>query len=63
MGMTTDGVSYWQAETEGIDLLDTTIGDLLDRRAGELPNNEDSLRENSQYSLSNGVILHASRTY
>ena len=37
MGMTTDGLSYWQAESEGIDLLDTTIGDLLDRRAGELP--------------------------
>jgi hypothetical protein len=30
MGMTTDGLSYWQAESEGIDLLDTTIGDLLD---------------------------------
>ena len=24
MGMTTDGLSYWQAESEGIDLLDTT---------------------------------------
>ncbi len=36
MGMTTDGLSYWQAESEGIDLLDTTIGDLLDRRADEL---------------------------
>ncbi len=33
MGMTTDGLSYWQAESEGIELLDTTIGDLLDRRA------------------------------
>src|SRR2546427_915597 len=40
MGMTTDGLSYWQAESEGIDLLDTTIGDLLDRRADELPNQE-----------------------
>ncbi len=40
MGMTTDGLSYWQAESEGIDLLDTTIGDLLDRRAGELPTQE-----------------------
>ncbi len=29
MGMTTDGLSYWQAESEGIELLDTTIGDLL----------------------------------
>jgi len=33
MGMTTDGLSSWQAESEGIELLDTTIGDLLDRRA------------------------------
>ena len=40
MGMTTDGLSYWQAESEGIDLLDTTIGDLLDRRAEELPTQE-----------------------
>src|SRR5258707_10705957 len=40
MGMTNDGLSYWQAESEGIDLLDVTIGDLLDRRAGELPNQE-----------------------
>ncbi len=40
MGMTTDGLSYWQAESEGIDLLDMTIGDLLDRRADELPTQE-----------------------
>src|SRR5712692_9623436 len=40
MGMTTDGLSYWQAESEGIDLLDVTIGDLLDRRADELPTQE-----------------------
>src|ERR1700738_721124 len=40
MGMTTDGLSYWQAESEGIDLLDTTIGDLLDRRSDELPTQE-----------------------
>src|SRR5437879_1498454 len=40
MGMATDGLSYWQAETEGIELLDTTIGDLLDRRADELPTQE-----------------------
>lgn len=40
MGMTTDGLSYWQAESEGIALLDTTIGDLLDRRADELPAQE-----------------------
>jgi fatty-acyl-CoA synthase len=36
MGMTTDGLSYWQAESEGISLLEMTIGDLLDRRADEL---------------------------
>jgi fatty-acyl-CoA synthase len=40
MGMTHDGLSYWQAENEGIELLDTTIGDLLDRRADELPTQE-----------------------
>jgi fatty-acyl-CoA synthase len=40
MGMTHDGLSYWQAESEGIELLDTTIGDLLDRRANELPTQE-----------------------
>ena len=40
MGMTTGGLSYWQVESEGIDLLDSTIGDLLDRRAAELPTQE-----------------------
>src|SRR5215469_15698778 len=40
MGMTNDGLSYWQAESEGIDLLDLTIGDLLDRRADSLPTQE-----------------------
>jgi fatty-acyl-CoA synthase len=40
MSMTHDGLSYWQAESEGIELLDTTIGDLLDRRANELPTQE-----------------------
>src|SRR5260370_31268321 len=40
MGMTTDGLSHWQAESEGTSLLDTTIGDLLDRRAEELPTQE-----------------------
>jgi fatty-acyl-CoA synthase len=40
MGMTMDGLSSWQIESEGIDLLDTTIGDLLDRRAAELPTQE-----------------------
>ena len=29
MGMTTGGLSHWQAESEEIELLDTTIGDLL----------------------------------
>ena len=37
MGMTKDGLSYWQADTQEIDLLDTTLGDLLDSRAGEIP--------------------------
>ncbi len=40
MGMKTDGLSYWQAESEGIDLLATTIGDLLDRRTDEFPTQE-----------------------
>jgi fatty-acyl-CoA synthase len=40
MGMTMHGVSFWQAESEGFELLDTTIGDLLDRRAEELPSQE-----------------------
>jgi fatty-acyl-CoA synthase len=40
MAMTNDGLSYWQAESEGIELLDITIGDLLDRRADELPAQE-----------------------
>jgi len=31
MGMTTDGLSYWQAESEEIEPLETTIGDLLAR--------------------------------
>jgi fatty-acyl-CoA synthase len=40
MGMTADGLSYWQAQSEGIELLDMTIGDFLDRRADELPTQE-----------------------
>ncbi len=40
MGMAIPGLSYWQAESEGFELLDMTIGDLLDRRAGELPSQE-----------------------
>ena len=35
MGMTNDGLSYWQAETDGEHLLEITIGDLLDLRAQE----------------------------
>jgi fatty-acyl-CoA synthase len=37
MGMINDGLSYWQAETEGIELLNTTLGDLLDSRAEQIP--------------------------
>lgn len=40
MSMVTDGLSYWKAETEGINLLEMTIGDLLDRRADELATQE-----------------------
>lgn len=40
MGMTNDGLSYWQAETEGVELLNTTLGDLLDSRAEEIPDRE-----------------------
>jgi fatty-acyl-CoA synthase len=40
MGMTNDGLSYWQAESDGVPLLEMTIGDLLDRRADEIPTQE-----------------------
>ncbi len=40
MGMTRDGLSYWQAESNGESLLETTVGNLLDHRAGELPTRE-----------------------
>jgi fatty-acyl-CoA synthase len=40
MGMMNNGLSYWQAETEGTDLLDLTMGDLLDQRAEEIPSQE-----------------------
>ena len=40
MGMTNDGLSYWQAESDGVELLEMTIGDLLDRRADEIPTRE-----------------------
>jgi fatty-acyl-CoA synthase len=37
MGMTNDKLSYWQAESAGATLLETTVGDLLDRQASEIP--------------------------
>jgi len=40
MSMTTDGLSYWQAESEGSQLLEITIGDLLDRQAEAFPDRE-----------------------
>jgi fatty-acyl-CoA synthase len=38
--MTNDGLSYWQADTDSEPLLELTIGDLLDRRADEIPAQE-----------------------
>jgi fatty-acyl-CoA synthase len=38
--MRNDGLSYWEAESEGFDLLNTTIGDLLDERAASYPEQE-----------------------
>src|SRR5258708_25125485 len=40
MGMTNEGLTYRQAEASCEPLLEITICDLLDRRAGELPNHE-----------------------
>ena len=40
MGMMNNSLSYWQAETGGIDLLDLTMGDLLDQCAEENPSQE-----------------------
>jgi fatty-acyl-CoA synthase len=40
MGISNDGLSYWQAETGGVPLLEISIGDLLDRRAEEIPTQE-----------------------
>ncbi|MEO8971140.1 MAG: AMP-binding protein [Ktedonobacteraceae bacterium] len=37
MGMTNDGLSYWQAEADSEPQLETTIGNLLDQRASEFP--------------------------
>ncbi len=40
MGMRNDGLSYWEAESDGFELLNTTIGDLLDERAASAPEQE-----------------------
>src|SRR5260370_28085031 len=40
MGMTTNGLSYWQADTTGEPLVEMTIGDLLDRQADTFPERE-----------------------
>ncbi len=40
MGLTNDGLSFWQADNTGGPLLEMTVGDLLDRRALELPEHE-----------------------
>src|SRR2546423_1635372 len=40
MGITHDGLSYWQAETAGQPLLEMTVGDILDQRAEQKPAQE-----------------------
>ena len=40
MGMTNDGLSYWQAESDSVSQLETTIGNLLDQRVREYPERE-----------------------
>lgn len=40
MGMTNDGLSHWQAEADGINLLEMTPGQLLDQRAEEISERE-----------------------
>jgi fatty-acyl-CoA synthase len=40
MGMASPGLSYWQAESEGIELLNVTVGDFFDLRAAEVPERE-----------------------
>lgn len=40
MGMSHDGLSYWQAETNGKPLLEMTVGDVLDWRAEQSPARE-----------------------
>jgi fatty-acyl-CoA synthase len=33
-------LAHWEAEDFGVDLIDLTLGDLLDQRAGEQPDKE-----------------------
>ncbi len=40
MGIINKNLSYWEAETEGIELIETTIGDILDKHASEIPQQE-----------------------
>jgi fatty-acyl-CoA synthase len=40
MGMRDDGSSFWEAQSEGFELLNTTIGDLLDDRTARYPDQE-----------------------
>ena len=40
MGMTNDGLSYWQAETNGKPLLEMTVGELFDWRVEQSPTRE-----------------------
>jgi acyl-CoA synthetase (AMP-forming)/AMP-acid ligase II len=40
MGMTNDGLSYWQTDSAGEPLLEMAIGDLLDRQATTFPERE-----------------------
>jgi len=40
MGVNNYGLSYWQSESDGIPLFEISIGDLLDRRAEEIPTQE-----------------------
>jgi fatty-acyl-CoA synthase len=35
-----DGLAHWEAEDFGVDLIDLTLGDLLDQRADEAPDKE-----------------------
>src|SRR5437588_10721809 len=40
MGIINSKLSYWEAETEGLELIETTIGDILDHHADEIPEQE-----------------------